>query len=102
MVGKTPVEAGVAEPGAGTAAPAWITLTAAAAYTSRSKKSLRLAVASGALPRHQPGGPNTMLYFTKLDLDAYMRGERRERDGQDGPGLVPSNEDAPAAVTVGG
>lgn len=102
MIGKSPVESSSAEQSSAAPMPGWLTLNAAATYTSRSKKSLRLAVASGALPRHQPGGPGTMLYFTALDLDAYMRGERREADVHDGPGRVPENEKAPAAATVGG
>ena len=80
----------------------WMPLNAAVTYTSRSASTLRRAVEDGLLPRHQPDGPGTKLYFTAGELDAYMSGDRRERDGQGGDEGRPKNENAPAAATVGG
>ena len=102
MVGKSPVDGEDTAPSARTVEGRWMTLNQAVSYTSRSASTLRRAVRDGVLPRNQPDGPGSILYFTPEVLDAYMRGERRDVDGQDEVVGVPNNENAPAAATVGG
>jgi hypothetical protein len=102
MLGKATVETLGPAARSAAAGGGWMPLNDAVAYTSRSASTLRRAVDDGALPRYQPDGPGTKLYFTRAVLDAYMRGERWEKDGQDEGVPQAENENAPAAATAGG
>jgi excisionase family DNA binding protein len=52
----------------------WITLEPAAEYLGRTPMALRLMARRGQVPWHQPTGPGGRIYFSKAELDAWVRG----------------------------